>query len=86
MTDGNILVAALVHHNKGENEMRTMMTAVAALALCGLAATTSARADDVHYAGGPVQAGNQCWVSTNNDNGFGYWRECPKPVHTSRKK
>ena len=58
----------------------------AKLAVCGLFASTSARAEEVHYAGGPIQAGNQCWVSTNNDNGFGYWRDCPKPEHVSKKK
>lgn len=65
--------------------MRSMMAAVAALAVCGLFASTLARAEEVHYAGGPIQSGNQCWVSTNNDNGFGYWKDCPKPVHISKK-
>ncbi len=66
--------------------MRSMMTAVAVLAVCGLMVSTSVRADEVHYAGGPVQAGNQCWVSTQSDQGFGYWRDCPKPAHMSKKK
>jgi hypothetical protein len=66
--------------------MRILMTAVAALAVCGLFASNPVRAEEAHYAGGPVQVGNQCWVSTNNDNGFGYWRDCPKPVHVSKKK
>jgi len=68
-----------------ETQMRTMMT-IAALAVCGLLASTAARAEEVHYAGGPIQAGNQCWVSTNNDNGFGFWRDCPTLEHVSKKK
>lgn len=66
--------------------MRFMMTAVVALAVGGLLASTSARAEEVHFAGGPVQAGNQCWVSTQSDQGFGYWRDCPQPAHMSKKK
>jgi hypothetical protein len=58
----------------------------AEVTVCGLFASTAARAEEVHYAGGPIQAGNQCWVSTNNDNGFGFWRDCPKPEHVSKKK
>jgi hypothetical protein len=74
-------------HNKNEEtQMRSMMTAVAALAVCGLLASTSARAEEVHLAGGPVQVGNQCWVSTQSDQGFGYWRDCAKPAHASKKK
>ena len=62
--------------------MRTMMTAVAALALGGLLAATSARAEEIHNGGGPVQAGNQCWVSTHPDKDLGYWKDCPAPVRT----
>jgi hypothetical protein len=62
--------------------MRSMMTAVAALALCGLFAATSARAEETHNSGGPVQAGNQCWVSTHPDKDMGYWKDCPAPVRT----
>jgi hypothetical protein len=57
--------------------MRTMMTAVAALALSGLFAGTSARAEEMHTGGGPVQAGNQCWVATHPDKDLGYWKDCP---------
>lgn len=66
--------------------MRSMMTAIATLAVCGMFATASARAETTHYAGGPVTVGNQCWVSTNNDNGFGFWKDCPKPSPVMRKK
>jgi hypothetical protein len=62
--------------------MRSMMTAVAALALGGLFAATSARAEETHNGGGPVQAGNQCWVSTHPDKDLGYWKDCPAPVRT----
>ena len=62
--------------------MRSMMTAVAALALGGLFAATSARAEETHNSGGPVQAGNQCWVSTHPDKDMGYWKDCPAPVGT----
>lgn len=62
-----------------------MRIIIAAAAVVSTFAITQANAEEVHYAGGPVQAGGQCWVSTNNDNGFGYWRDCPQPVHVSRK-
>jgi hypothetical protein len=67
-------------------QMRSMMTAIAALAVCGLFATPSARAEEIHNGGGPVQAGNQCWVSTHTDKDLGYWKDCPKPVSVSKKK
>jgi hypothetical protein len=65
-----------------ETPMRTMMTAVAALALCGLFAATSARAEEIHNGGSPVQAGNKCWVSTHADKDLGYWKDCPASVRT----
>ncbi len=65
--------------------MRSTIIVLAALA-SGLLATASARADMVHYAGGPVQVGNQCWVSTNNDNGFGFWKDCAPVARVSKKK
>jgi hypothetical protein len=65
--------------------MRSMMTAIAALAVCGLFAATAARAEEIHNGGNPVRAGNQCWVSTHPEKDVGYWRECPKPVHMSKK-
>ena len=63
--------------------MRSMMTAVAALALCGLFAATSARAEETHNSGGPVQVGNQCWVSTHPDKDSGYWKDCPAQASTT---
>lgn len=67
-------------------QMRSTFIAIATLAASGLLATASARAEVLHHAGEPVQAGNQCWVSTNSDNGFGFWRDCPKPVSISKRK
>lgn len=60
--------------------MRRILTAAAALAVCGLIASVSARAEPVHYAGGPMAEGKLCWISTNNDLGYGYWRACPGPA------
>lgn len=62
--------------------MRTMIIA-SMLAAAFATASVSARAEEVHYAGGPVQSGNMCWVSTNNDLGFGYWKAC-EPVRVLR--
>jgi hypothetical protein len=66
-----------------ETQMRSMMTAIAALALCGLVAATSARAEEIHNSGGPVRAGNQCWVSTHVDKDMGYWKDCPAEASAS---
>jgi hypothetical protein len=41
--------------------------------------------EPIHYAGGPLQEGNLCWVSTNNDNGFGYWKTCAPAVKHHKK-
>jgi hypothetical protein len=35
-----------------------------------------AAAEPLHTAGGPMQEGGMCWVSTNNDLGYGYWKAC----------
>ncbi|HEY2755708.1 MAG TPA: hypothetical protein VGJ01_08185 [Pseudolabrys sp.] len=71
--------------------MRHVLTAAAAVAVCGVLATASARAESTHYSGGPLQDGKQCWVSTNNDLGYGYWHNCPTQpvahiVHKMKKK
>ncbi len=55
--------------------MRTMIIA-SMLAAAFVTASVGARAEEAHYAGGPVQSGANCWVSTNNDLGFGYWKAC----------
>lgn len=66
--------------------MRYIISAVAAAALCAMSAAVSAQ-EPAHTAGGPVQAGNMCWISTSNDNGFGYWVKCPgAPMHMKKKK
>jgi hypothetical protein len=68
--------------------MRHVLTAAAAVAVCTVLATAAANAQTTHFAGGPIQDGKQCWVSTNNDLGYGYWRDCPaQPVaHIVSKK
>jgi hypothetical protein len=67
--------------------MRHVLTAAAAIAVCSVLATASASAQTTHFAGGPIQDGNQCWVSTN-DLGFGYWHNCPgqPDTHIAHKK
>jgi len=62
--------------------MRTMMIA-GMLAAAFATVSAGARAEQVHYAGGPVQSGGNCWVSTNNDLGYGYWKTC-EPIRVIR--
>jgi len=64
--------------------MRQVLTAAAAFAACGYLALAPAQAQSAHFAGGPMQEGNQCWVSTNGDLGYGFWTECPKPVRIAK--
>jgi len=66
--------------------MRSLLTVCAALAAVTFIATAPARADMVHSQGGPMMEGKMCWASTNNDLGYGYWRECPKPERAMRMK
>ncbi len=58
--------------------MRQILTAVAAIAVSGLIATTAARAEPAFEAGGPIKVGSWCSVSTSDiDNGnFGYMKPC----------
>jgi hypothetical protein len=67
--------------------MRYILSAAfAAASICGIS-MSSAAAEPTHYAGGPVQENNLCWVSTNSDMGFGYWQACaPAPQGMHRKK
>jgi hypothetical protein len=64
--------------------MRNILcAAIAAAAICGMSISLAV-ADPDHVPGGPVQEGNMCWVSTQSDNGYGYWKECAptvKPMH-----
>lgn len=62
--------------------MRTMIMA-SMLAAAFATASVGARAQEVHYAGGPVQSGASCWVSTNGDLGYGYWKAC-EPARAMR--
>jgi hypothetical protein len=65
--------------------MRLIISAaIAAAAICGMSMNAMAN-EPIHYAGGPIQDGNMCWVSTNNDNGFGYWKTCPSPMKHHKK-
>jgi hypothetical protein len=66
--------------------MRSIITAVAALAVSGMFVASAARAEVIHNGGSPVQAGNQCWVSTHADKDMGYWKDCPQPVHMKKHK
>jgi hypothetical protein len=66
--------------------MRYITTAAFALAIGGLFAVSAAQAQDMtHSAGGPTQMGNNCWVSTSSDMGYGYWSPCAKPVRVAKR-
>jgi hypothetical protein len=64
--------------------MRYSLTAIAAIAVCGLFALAPARAEPAHSLGGPTQEGHLCWVSTQSDLDYGYWKECPAPEHVTK--
>jgi hypothetical protein len=55
--------------------MRIILSVAAAAALCAMSANLAA-AEPMHTAGGPLQEGGMCWVSTNNDLGYGFWKAC----------
>ena len=59
--------------------MRHILTAAAAIAVCGILSSVSAQAMDF-IPGGPKQVGNMCRVSTysNDSDYFGYWAPCPE--------
>ena len=63
-------------------EMRYVMIAAFALASCGFFAL-SAQAEPAHSLGGVTREGNMCWVSTQSDLGFGYWKACENTVRTT---
>jgi len=66
--------------------MRTILSvAAAAAAICAMSMSLAA-AEPTHVPGGPIQEAGLCWASTNNDNGFGYWRECPQPMRMMHHK
>ena len=58
--------------------MRHVLTAVAAIAACGLVAATSARAEVQFQPGGPKQIGKMCQVFTDSEQMYGYLAPCPK--------
>jgi hypothetical protein len=66
--------------------MRIILSVAAAAALCAMSANLAV-AEPLHTAGGPLQEGGMCWVSTNNDLGYGYWKACaPAPMMHHKKK
>lgn len=65
--------------------MRHAMTAVVAIAACGLIAATSARAETQFQPGGPKQIGNMCQVFTDSEQMYGHLAPCPKPQAKSVK-
>jgi hypothetical protein len=62
--------------------MRYFLTAAAALAACGLIASTAARAETPFVPGGPVKVGDMCKVTTDamGNDSFGYYEPCPQQV------
>jgi hypothetical protein len=68
--------------------MRHILTAAAAIAVCGMFTSVSAEAQ-TYVSGGPRQAGNMCRVSTfsNDSDYYGYWAPCaPQAAAAPRKK
>jgi hypothetical protein len=66
--------------------MRLIISAaIAAAAICGMSMNAVAANEPVHYAGGPIQEGKMCWVSTSNDNGYGYWKACAPAMKHHKK-
>lgn len=68
--------------------MRTILSAVAAAAAICAMSVSFAVAEPIHYAGGPLQEGNMCWVSSSNDLGYGFWKSCApmRVMHHYKKK
>lgn len=65
--------------------MRYIIATAVTAAVSGFLTLTPVRAEPSHDLGGPVTAGKMCWASaSSNDQGF--WRDCPKPVRTMKKK
>jgi hypothetical protein len=70
----------------GDLTMRHILgAAVAAATICGMA-MSSALAEPVHTAGGPLQESGFCWTSTNGDQGYGYWHECEPTLQEGHRK
>jgi hypothetical protein len=67
--------------------MRFILSVAAAAALCAMSANLASAAEPLHTAGGPLQESGMCWVSTNNDLGYGYWKTCePMAAGMTRHK
>jgi hypothetical protein len=68
--------------------MRHIIAAAAAIAVCGLLASTTVRADPLFEAGGPAKIGALCHVSTdqNGNDSYGYFTGCPgEPVKVAKR-
>lgn len=65
--------------------MRYLYATAAAIAVSSLVSLAPVRAEPTHDLGGPIVAGKLCWAAgSSNDQGF--WRDCPKPMRTMKKK
>jgi hypothetical protein len=65
--------------------MRYVLSAAVAAAICGMSINLAV-AEPSHNPGDPNQSGNTCWVSTNADLGFGYWKECAPAAKSAMHK
>jgi len=64
--------------------MPKVLTAVAAIAVCGLFAMTGASVQ-THDLGGMTKSGKMCWMGTDGLTGtYGYWAACPKPAKMAK--
>ena len=65
--------------------MRYIITAVAAVAVSGLLASTALRAEPLYNAGGPARVGNLCSHPNNDNDGMtGYLAPCPKAAKSAK--
>lgn len=68
--------------------MRVVIVAAAAIAACGLLASTAVRADPMFEPGGPTKVGGMCKMMTNQAGGpeYGYYAACPdEPMHYAKR-
>jgi hypothetical protein len=66
--------------------MRIILSVAAAAVLCAMSANLASAAEPLHTAGGPMQDSGMCWVSTNNDLGYGFWKTCEPTAAMMRHK
>jgi hypothetical protein len=66
--------------------MRHIITAAAAIAVCGFLASTPVRAEPVFQSGGPVKVGDYCKTVTDPFEFYGYYAQCPnEPMHYAKR-